>query len=153
VLLAFLQADLVDRLHWLSQAQLLDAVAIGQVTPGPVFTTATFIGYLLGGSGGAIIATAAIFLPAFAFVAVSRPLLPRIRRSPITAPLLDGVNAGAVALMVAVTWQLARAAIIDVPTAALATVSVAVLVLTRINSVWLICAGGLVGLAAIVFTR
>ncbi len=153
VLLAFLQADLVDRLHWLTQSQLLDAVAIGQVTPGPVFTTATFIGYLLGGATGAIAATVAIFLPAFGFVAVSRPLLPRIRRSPIAAPLLDGVNAGAVALMLAVTWQLGRAAIIDVPTVALAAVSAALLIFTRVNSLWLIGAGALVGLAAMTLAR
>jgi len=102
VLLAFLQADLVDRLHWLTQAQLLDAVAVGQVTPGPVFTTATFIGYLLGGVRGAVVATMGIFLPGFLFVAASRPLIPRIRRSKIAAAFLDGVNVGAVALMIAV---------------------------------------------------
>jgi chromate transporter len=120
VLLAFLQADLVDRLHWLNQAQLLDAVVVGQVTPGPVFTTATFIGYLLGGVRGAVVATAGIFLPGFLFVAVSRPLIPRIRRSKIAGAFLDGVNVGAVALMIAVTWQLSRAAVVDFPTAATA---------------------------------
>jgi chromate transporter len=151
VLLAFLQADLVDRLHWLTQSQLLDAVAIGQVTPGPVFTTATFIGYLLGGATGAIVATVAIFLPAFGFVALSRPLLPRIRRSPLAAPLLDGVNAGAVALMLAVTWQLGRAAIVDVPTSLLAALSAALLIFTRINSVWLIGSGALAGLAVMMW--
>jgi chromate transporter len=148
VLLAFLQADLVDRLHWLTQAQLLDAVAVGQVTPGPVFTTATFIGYLLGGLRGAVFATAGIFLPGFLFVAASRPLIPRIRRSKIAAAFLDGVNVGAVALMIAVTWQLGRAALVDFPTGAIAALSAAVLIYFRINSAWLIFAGGLGGLLA-----
>jgi chromate transporter len=148
VLLAFLQADLVDRLHWLTQAQLLDAVAVGQVTPGPVFTTATFIGYLLGGVRGAVVATAGIFLPGFLFVAASRPLIPRIRRSKIAAAFLDGVNVGAVALMIAVTWQLSRAALVDFPTSAIAALSAVVLIYFQINSAWLIFAGGLVGLVA-----
>lgn len=148
VLLAFLQADLVDRLHWLTQAQLLDAVAVGQVTPGPVFTTATFIGYLLGGVRGAVVATAGIFLPGFVFVAASRPLIPRIRRSKIAGAFLDGVNVGAVALMIAVTWQLGRAAVMDFPTAAIAALSAVALIYFRINSIWLIFTGGLVGLIA-----
>ena len=148
VLLAFLQADLVDRLHWLTQAQLLDAVAVGQVTPGPVFTTATFIGYLLGGVRGAVVATAGIFLPGFLFVAASRPLIPRIRCSKIAAAFLDGVNVGAVALMIAVTWQLSRAALVDFPTGAIAALSAVVLIYFRINSAWLIFAGGLGGLLA-----
>ncbi len=148
VLLAFLQADLVDRLHWLTQAQLLDAVAVGQVTPGPVFTTATFIGYLLGGVRGAVVATAGIFLPGFLLVAASRPLIPRIRRSKIAAAFLDGVNVGAVALMIAVTWQLSRAALVDFPTGAVAALSAVALMNFRINSAWLIFAGGLVGLVA-----
>ncbi len=148
VLLAFLQADLVDRLHWLTQAQLLDAVAVGQVTPGPVFTTATFIGYLLGGVRGAVVATAGIFLPGFLFVAASRPLIPRIRRSKIAGAFLDGVNVGAVALMLAVTWQLSRAALVDFPTGAIAALSAVALIYFRINSIWLIFAGGLIGLMA-----
>lgn len=148
VLLAFLQADLVDRLHWLTQSQLLDEVAVGQVTPGPVFTTATFIGYLLGGVRGAVVATAGIFLPGFLFVAASRPLIPRIRHSKIAAAFLDGVNVGAVALMIAVTWQLSRAALVDFPTGAIAALSAVVLIYFRINSAWLIFAGGLFGLVA-----
>ena len=148
VLLAFLQADLVDRLHWLTQSQLLDAVAVGQVTPGPVFTTATFIGYLLGGTTGAIIATIGIFLPSFILVAASRPLIPRIRRSPIAGPLLDGVNVGALALMAAVTVQLSRAALVDATTAAMAAISALLLIYSRMNSAWLIFAAGLVGAAA-----
>jgi chromate transporter len=145
VLLAFLQTDLVDRTHWLTQAQLLDAVAVGQITPGPVFTTATFVGYLLDGNTGAIIATVGIFLPAFFFVSISGPLLPHVRRSPIAGAFLDGVNAGSFALMVEVTWQLGRAAIIDPPTLALAIVSAILLLRFRLNSAWLIALGGAVG--------
>jgi chromate transporter len=147
VLLAFLRADLVSRLHWLAQAQLLDAVAVGQVTPGPVFTTATFIGYLLGGVPGALVATIGIFLPGFLFVAASRPLIPRIRGSKIAGAFLDGVNVGAVALMIAVTWQLSRAAVVDSLTGGIAAFSAVALVYFRINSVWLICAGALIGFA------
>jgi chromate transporter len=148
VLLAFLQADLVSRLHWLTQAQLLDAVAVGQVTPGPVFTTATFIGYLLGGIPGALVATAGIFLPGFLFVAASRPLIPRIRGSKIAGAFLDGVNVGAVALMIAVSLQLGRAAVVDFLTGGIAVLSAFILIFLRINSAWLIFAGALIG-----FTR
>ena len=103
VLLAFLRGDLVERLGWLTDAQLLDAVAIGQVTPGPLFTTATFVGYVLAGVPGAVVATVAIFLPAFVIVALIGPLADRIRDRPLTAALLDGVNAAALGLMAAVT--------------------------------------------------
>src|SRR5208337_5035956 len=103
-----------------SQGQLLDAVAVGQVTPGPVFSTATFIGYILGGAGGAAVATVGIFLPAFVFVAISGPIVPRLRRSRIASAFLDGVNAGALALMAVVTVQLARAALVDFTTIAMA---------------------------------
>jgi chromate transporter len=106
VLLAFLQADLVQNWHWLTATQLLDATAVGQVTPGPVFTTATFIGYLLGGFTGALVATAGIFLPAFFFVAISGPLVPRLRRSAIAGAFLDGVIVASLALMAVVTWRL-----------------------------------------------
>jgi chromate transporter len=148
VLLACLQADLVNRLHWLTQAQLLDAVAVGQVTPGPVFTTATFIGYLLGGVPGALIATVGIFLPGFVLVAATRPLIPRIRASKIAGAFLDGVNAGAVGLIIAVTWQLGRAALVDILTGGIAALSALLLIYFQINSVWLIFAGGLTGLIA-----
>ena len=148
VLLAFLQTDLVDRLHWITQSQLLDAVAVGQVTPGPVFTTATFIGYLLGGTTGAVVATIAIFVPGFIFVAASRPLIPRIRRSMTAGAFLDGVNVGALALLAAVTLQLSRAALVDVTTGAVAAISVVLLIFSRMNSAWLIFAAGLVGLIA-----
>lgn len=123
VLLAFLRADLVDRLHWLTEKQLLDAIAVGQITPGPVFTTATFIGYLVGGPAGAAVATAGIFAPAFFFVAMSSVILPRIRRSPVAASMLDGVVIGSLALMAVVAWQLGRAAIVDLPTLLIAAVT------------------------------
>ncbi|HZP45610.1 MAG TPA: chromate efflux transporter [Candidatus Binataceae bacterium] len=145
VLLAFLQADLVDRTHWLTQAQLLDAVAVGQFTPGPVFTTATFVGYLLGGNLGALAATIGIFLPAFFFVSISGPLLPVVRRSRLAGAFLDGVNAGSFALMVVVTWQLGRTAIVDWPTLALAVASAVLLLRFRLNSAWLVIGGGSIG--------
>ena len=147
VLLAFLRTDLVDRLRWLTEAQLLDAVAVGQITPGPVFTTATFIGYILGGFRGAVVATLGIFLPSFFFVSISGPLIPHLRRSPLAGAFLDGVNVGAWALMAAVTLFLARAAVIDVTTMLLAISSAFVLIRYRVNSAWLVLGGGLIGLA------
>jgi chromate transporter len=147
VLLAFLRDDLVYRWHWLTEAQLLDAIAVGQITPGPVFTTATFIGYLLGGMPGAVVATVGIFLPAFMFVAISGPLVPRLRKSKLFGQFLDGVNVASLALMGAVVVQLAQAAVMDWATLALATVSLAMLYWKRVNSVWLMMAGALVGLA------
>ncbi len=145
VLLAFLRADLVERTRWLTEAQLLDAVAVGQVTPGPVFTTATFIGYLLAGAPGALVATVAIFLPSFVLVALSGPLLPRIRESVLAAALLDGVNAGAFAVILAVGGQLARTALVDPPTILLAALGFVLLVVFRLNSAWLVLAGAVVG--------
>jgi chromate transporter len=145
VLLAFLQSEFVERLHWLTEKQLIDAVAVGQFTPGPVFTTATFIGYILGGWRGAIAATVGIFLPGFLLVAASGPLLPRIRRSPVISAALDGVVAGSLALMAVVTWQLGKAAIVDRMTIAVFALSVVALLRFRVNSVWLIgaaAAGG-----------
>ncbi|HUI28243.1 MAG TPA: chromate efflux transporter [Candidatus Kryptonia bacterium] len=148
VLLAFLRADLVDHWRWLTDAQLLDAVAIGQVTPGPVFSTATFIGYVLGGVPGALVATVGIFLPSFVFVAASGPLVPRLRRSAIAGAFLDGVIVGSLALMATVTFTLGRAAIVDVTTALLAAASAFLLLRFRVNSAWLVLGGALVGLAA-----
>jgi len=148
VLLAFLRNDFVDRLGWLTDRQLLDAVAVGQFTPGPVFTTATFVGYVVAGWTGAFLATLAIFLPSFVFVAASHPLIPRIRGSRLTSCFLDGVNVAALGLMAAVTWQLARAAIIDAFTAALAIAAGALLLGTRINSAWLVIGGAVAGLLA-----
>jgi chromate transporter len=146
VLLAFLRSDLVERWGWLTEAQLLDAVTAGQVTPGPVFTTATFIGYVLGGLPGAFVATVGIFLPAFFFVAVSGPLVPRIRRSATAGAFLDGVNAASLSLMAVVTWRLGREALIDWVTAAMLVASLILLVRFRINSAWLVLAAALFGL-------
>lgn len=148
VLLAFLRTDLVERTGWLTEDQLLDAVAVGQFTPGPVFTTATFIGYVLGGLAGAVVATVGIFLPAFFFVAISGPLVPRIRRSPLAGDFLDGVIVASLAIMAVVTWQLGRAALVDWFTIALAFTSLFVLLWYRLNSVWCILAGALIGLGA-----
>ena len=115
VLLAFLRADLVERWNWLTDQQLIDAVTVGQMTPGPVFTTATFIGYLLGGWAGAVLATAAIFAPGFVLVAVTQPLIPRMRASRLLGGCLDGVVAASLGLMASVTWLLGRAALVDAP--------------------------------------
>jgi chromate transporter len=150
VLLAFLRADLVERLHWLTEAQLLDAVAVGQITPGPLFTTATFIGYVLAGPRGAVAATVAIFLPAFFLVAASGPLIPRLRKSAIAAAVLDGVNVGALALMVVVAAQLTNAAIVDVTTFVLALASAVALLRYKVNSTWLVLGGAAVGLLSAV---
>jgi chromate transporter len=148
VLLAFLQADLVQRYGWLSQQKLLDAIAVGQFTPGPVFTTATFIGYVIRGPQGALVATLGIFLPAFFFVAVTAPILPWLRKSKNAGYFLDGLNAGSLALMAVVTVQLSKAALIDPLTWALAAGSLGILLWKKkINSAWLIVAGGLVGIA------
>jgi chromate transporter len=145
VLLAFLRSDLVVERHWLTEGQLLDAVAVGQLTPGPLFTTATFVGYLLGGTSGSVAATAGIFLPAFFFVAISGPLVPRLRRSPRAGSFLDGLNVASLALMAVVTVSLARAAIVDAWTIALALASGLLLVRTKINSAWLVLGGIVAG--------
>jgi chromate transporter len=153
VLLAFLRGDLVDRWHWLTNAQLLDAIAVGQVTPGPVFTTATFVGYILAGTSVAAVATLGIFLPAFLFVAISGPLIPRIRRSPTAGAFLDGVNIGSLALMVVVTYALGKTALVDVPTVLLAVISALLLIRYRINSAWLVSGGAIAGLLLSLWTR
>jgi len=146
VLLAFLRADFVVRLGWLTERQLLDAVAVGQVTPGPVFTTATFVGYLLGGATGAVVATIGIFLPAFVFVAASGPLLPFVRRSAGARAVLDGVNVASLALMAVVTIQLARSALAGPVGIALAAASAVALMRFEVSAAWLVLAGALVGL-------
>ena len=145
VLLAFLRADLVERWGWLTDQQLIDAITVGQVTPGPVFTTATFIGYLLGGWAGATLATAAIFAPGFFFVAVTQPLIPRLRASRPLGGCLDGVVAASLGLMAAVTWQLARAAVVDLPTALIVIAAAVALFRWRPNSTWLILGGAAAG--------
>ncbi|MFZ5857429.1 MAG: chromate efflux transporter [Chloroflexota bacterium] len=145
VLLAFLRNDFVLRLGWITDQQLLDAVAIGQVTPGPLFTAATFIGYLLGGTSGALLATLGIFLPSFAFVAISNPLIPKIRNSVWAASLLDGVNASALGLMAAVTIQLASSSLTDIPAILIFGISILLLLRYKVNSTWLIAGGALTG--------
>ncbi|MSQ41539.1 MAG: chromate efflux transporter [Dehalococcoidia bacterium] len=147
VLLAFLRNDFVLRLGWLTEQQLLDAVAIGQFTPGPLFTTATFVGYLLGGVPGALLATLGIFLPAFLFVAATAPLVHRLRRAPALSAALDGVNVAAVGLMAAVTAVLARDALVDWFTLAVGGLAALALLRLRLNPAWLVAAGGLAGLA------
>jgi chromate transporter len=146
VLLAFLHTDFVVRLGWLSDQQLLDAVAIGQVTPGPLFTTATFVGFILGGVPGALLATLGIFLPSFILVAISNPLIPRMRSSAWISGLLDGVNVAALGLMAAVTWHLGKASLIDPLTVVIALVSLGLLVRFKVNATWLIAGGAIVGL-------
>jgi chromate transporter len=145
VLLAFLRSDFVNNLHWLTDQQLLDAVAMGQVTPGPVFTTATFVGYIVGSWWGAVLATLGIFLPSFVYAAAVRPLVPRLRSSPWLGSLLDGVNVAAVGMMAAVTVDLGRTAITDALTAALCAAAGVVLFRFRVNSVWLVLVGGGIG--------
>jgi chromate transporter len=152
VLLAFLRADFVHRLGWLTDQQLIDAVAIGQVTPGPVFTTATFVGYVLGGLPGALLATLGIFLPSFFFVAISNPLIPRLRQSPWAGSFLDGVNVASLGLMAAVTWQLGQAALVDGITILVALISGFLLLRYEVNTTWLILGGALTGLLKLLTT-
>jgi chromate transporter len=148
VLLAFLRADFVVNLGWLTDQQLIDAIAIGQVTPGPVFTTATFIGYILAGVPGALLATLGIFLPSFIFVSLSSPLIPKLRNSKFFGSLLDGINAVSLGLMAAVLIQLGRSSLIDPLTILIGLISAILLIRFRINSTWLISAGGIIGLAS-----
>jgi chromate transporter len=146
VLLAFLRADLVQRFGWLTDQQLLDAIAVGQVTPGPVFTTATFVGYVVAGVPGALLATFGIFFPSFVFVAASNPIIPRLRQSRWTAGFLDGVNVASLGLMAAVTWHLGRAALVDGVTVGIALIAVVLVLRLRPNSAWLVLGGALVGI-------
>src|SRR5574340_468804 len=148
VLLAFLQADFVDRLGWITSQQLLDAIAIGQMTPGPLFTSAAFIGYLLDGVRGGLLATLGIFLPSFIFVAISNPLIPKIRNSVWVRGLLDGVNAASLGLMAAVAWVLGRASLTDWVAVLIALGSLALLLRFKVNSTWLIAGGALIGFIA-----
>ena len=145
VLFAVLRGDLVERYHWLTEVQLLDAIAVGQITPGPVFTSATFIGYLLGGPGGAVAATVGIFLPAFVFTALSAGLLHRLRRSPVAQAFMEGVNAAAVALIAVVALTLARTAIADVSTAWIALVAALLVSWARLNASWVLAAAAVAG--------
>jgi chromate transporter len=147
VLLAFLHADFVAHLHWLTEKQLLDAIAAGMVTPGPAFASATFVGYLTGGLQGALLATLGMFLPSFVFIAIVFPLIPKLKKAPGARIFLDAINAVTVGLMAAVSWQLARGAILDAFTAVEAIVGLLILRRFQINSAWLILGGLLAGFA------
>ena len=146
VLVAFLQRDFVDNLGWLTEQQLLDAIAIGQLTPGPVFTTATFVGYITGGFPGAFIATAAIFAPGFLYVAMVNPLLPRLRGNIVASALIDGVNIAAIGLMAGVLAELLRSGVVDIWTGAILALA-AVALFRNLNTTWLIVGGALLGIA------
>lgn len=146
VLFTLLRAEFVDRLAWLTDQQLLDAIAIGQVTPGPLFTSATFIGYVLGGLPGGLVATLGIFLPSFVFVWLSAPWIAKARSSPVAAAFLDGVNVSALALMGAVTWQLAQDSFVDLPSILIGVAAAILLFRYKVNSAWLVLAGGVAGL-------
>jgi chromate transporter len=146
VLIAFLRADLVDRLGWITEQELWNAIAVGQMTPGPVFTTATFIGYLLAGPSGALVATIGIFLPAFVYVALSAPFVARLRQSTVLSGVLDGVNVMSLALMTFVTWHMASTTLVDPINFIVGLSSLVLLIATRVNSTWLILAGASIGL-------
>jgi chromate transporter len=148
VLLAFLRADFVVRLGWLTEQQLMDAIAVGQITPGPFFSTATFIGYLLGSYQGAMVATVGILLPSFILVVLTSPLIPRIRDSKWVSSLMDGINAASIGLMAAVTWQIGKASLIDPFTIILALAALAVLFRFKVNSTLLVLGGAAAGLVS-----
>ncbi|MEH2271392.1 MAG: chromate efflux transporter [Nostoc sp.] len=155
LLVAFLQGGLVEEYDWLTQQQLLDAIAIGQFTPGPVLSTATFIGYIIAGIPGAIVATIGIFLPSFVFVAALNPLIPRLRASSWTRAFLDAVNVSAVALMVVTTLQLGAATLtlpqapfVDFLGLAIAIVSAILAIHFRINAAWLVFGSAFIGWGA-----
>ena len=145
VLLAFLRSEFVEHLHWLTERQLIDAVAVGQFTPGPVFTTATFIGFIVAGWAGAVVATVGIFLPGFLLVAVSGPLIPKLRKSALASTALDGVVAGSLALMAVVVWQLGKASMVDRMTMLVFVVSLVVLLRFRVNAAWVVAAAAVIG--------
>jgi chromate transporter len=147
VLLAVLREDLVTRLHWLTESQLLDAVAVSQATPGPFFAVATFVGYQLSGWRGAAVATVGMFVPAFTYVALTANVLPQLRKSPTASVFLDGMNAAAVALMAFVGLQFAREVLLTPLAFVLAAVTIILLFRFRVNSAWLVMGGALTGLA------
>jgi chromate transporter len=146
VLFAFIQRDVVSRYGWLTQQQLIDAIAVGQMTPGPVLSSATFIGYLVSGWPGALVATVAVFLPSFIIVSLMGPFIPRLRQSRIAQAFLKGVNAAVVALILIVSLVLFRSAIIDVWTVIILVVGLFILLRTKVDSFWLVLSGAAVGL-------
>lgn len=145
VLLAFLRSEFVTRLGWLTNQQIVDAIAVGQATPGPVFSSATFVGYLAGSWPGALLATIGIFLPSFVFVALLSRFMPWARKSPWARNFLDGVNVASLGLMAGVTWELGRAGVVDIFTIVLAIISLVLVLRFKVNSVWLILSGGVLG--------
>ena len=153
VLMAVLREDLVERLHWLGQPQLLDALAVSQATPGPFFTVATFLGYLLGGWRGAVLATLGMFVPAFAYVALTANVLPQMRKSPAAGAFLDGVNAAAVALMAFVGFEFAREVATSPSAVILGVVAAVVVFLFRVNSAWVVLGGALAGMVTKLVAR
>ncbi len=145
VLVAFLQGGLVDARQWLTQSQLFDAIAVGQFTPGPVLSTATFIGYLILGLPGATVATLGIFLPSFVFVLISNPLIPKLRKSPLASGFLDGVNAASLGLMLAVTIELATAALSGIGSWMILVLVSIVLMVWNINGAWIVLGSAILG--------
>jgi chromate transporter len=145
VLVAFLQGGLVDNTHWLTQTQLLDAVAVGQFTPGQVLSTATFIGYLLLGVPGAVVATVGIFLPSFVFVLISNPFVSKMRKSPLASGFLDGVNAAALGLMLAVTFTLTSSALSTVGSWIILLLAAIVVIIWNVNAVWIVGGSAILG--------
>jgi chromate transporter len=146
VLVAFLEGGLVQGTGWLTESQLLDAIAVGQFTPGPVLSTATFIGYVLDGVGGAAVATLGIFLPSFLFVLLLNPLIPRMRRSVWLSAFLDSVSVAAVALMLAVTVELGITTLTSWPAWTIAILAAVLALRFKVNAAWLVVGGGLLGL-------
>lgn len=153
VLLPFLRSEFVERAGWLSENQVMDAVSVGQFTPGPFFTTATFIGHILGGVPGGLLATLGIFLPAFLFVAISNPWIPRLRNSAALGRLLDGVNAASLALMAGAAWQTGRTSVVDGTTGALAAAGLWLMFRSRTPGTWLIVGGGAIGVVVKAISR
>jgi chromate transporter len=147
VLFAFIQRDVVTGYGWLTLQQLLDAIAVGQMTPGPVLSSATFIGYLVAGAPGAVISTIAVFFPSFVIVALIGPWIPRLRQSSIAQAFLRGVNAAVVALILSVSLALFRSAVVDVWTALVVVVGLVALLRFKVNTLWLVMGGAVVGLA------
>jgi chromate transporter len=145
VLVAFLQSGLVDTRHWLTQAQLFDAIAVGQFTPGPVLSTATFIGYVMLGIPGASVATVGIFLPSFIFVLISSPFVPALRKSPLAGGFLDGVNAASLGLMLAVTVKLATAALAGISSWLIMLLAATIVIVWNVNAAWIVAGGAVLG--------
>ena len=145
VLVAFLEGGLVNDLGWLTQEQLLDSIAMGQFTPGPVLTTSTFIGYLLAETPGAIVATLGIFLPSFIFVLILNPLIPKLRQSAWLSAFLDAVNVAAVALMVAVTIMLGMDTLVGWETWLIAILSAVLVLKFKVNAAWIVLGSAILG--------